>query len=349
MSTAIVRRLLARKQEGEGWVKGLGLVPEPIAGGVRPCRGLVAGMPAELRRRVPEYSVGHKFSTQIAGRAAELRFWSTPTHPHPLAELGRHARRCFVWLRMLLPCQAHSTSAGSRGFVCDFILFPDQRRFPESPTERVGQIHCNGGLSYLGQTTAQFCVYREEELFKVFVHETFHAFGVHGRFPEGVLADRLAGLSPRHPLEYSEVYAETWARIMLVVFSAREVEGVMRGLEREAAHGWRGCRCVLGREAAAQGAGAGPQPTPAFEYYCLAGLAMVNHHDFLVWCSRHNVGCGDGVGFELRDPGLWLGWLGGVARSGLPKVAGTLGVRKADPHCAGESARMTWHDLPPRN
>jgi hypothetical protein len=230
-------------------------------------------------------------------------------------------------------------------------MFPDKRYFPESPSERMGQIHCNGGLSYLNQTTAEFCVYREEELFKVFVHETFHAFGVHGRFPVGAHADTLVTLSPQYPLEYTEVYAETWARIILVLFSARGgVKAVMQGLEREAAYGWHGCRCVLLKEAAADMSEAGVQPTPALEYYCLTGLVMIHHDGFLRWCSENNIMCKKGVGYELRDPEEWLRWLGGIIRLGLPKVAQALSEENRDDiMCAGKSARMTWHDLAPRN
>ena len=347
----IIARLLRRKRTAEAAAARLPLSGSPIAAGERPHAGLVSGIALPFRKPGRNPSGGREYSAEIAGRTATLRFWTFNHHPLPLAELRAHARRCFAWLFMLLPCS--DDMAGSKGVLCDFLMFPDKRECPAEPEAVIEPVHCNGGISYLDREVARFCVYREEELFKVFVHETFHAFAVHGRFPEGAVANKLAGLGPKHRLEYPEVYGETWARIILVLFArggsggggghARGggVDDVLAGLEAEAAYGWRGCVCVLGRVAANQ---ARPQPTPAFEYYCLTGVAMVQHVSFLDWCAQHNRRCAGGVGFELQDPGAWLGWLGGVARDGLALAGEAAASGDAGVGC-GKSARMTWHDV----
>ncbi len=353
-AATLIRRLIERMQEGErvvdGWSAAV-LEGQPVDANDRPTPGLVAFIAPWFLAAKRSPASGHKFSTTIAGRVATLRFWQYQHHPVPLAEIRRQARLCFVWLMMLVPC--NRSSAGSKSCVCDFLLLPDKRPYPADLDVPVDKQHCNGGVSYLGSEHAQFCVYRQEELFKVFVHETFHAFLAHGTFPRGAQAAKVSGLSPRFGVEYCEVYAETWARIILVLFVRGHggVGAVQEGLVAEGEHGWKGCLCVLSRVAANA---ARRQPTAAFEYYCLAGAVMNRHDAFLDWCARHNVSCGNGVGFELRDPVLWLEWLGEIAQAEMG-YAGYLLVSEegADERqrlgidggaCSG-SARMTFHDV----
>lgn len=347
---ALLERLIGRMQEGDRVVSGWS--DAVLAGhcldrsrGITPCGGLVRSFPEPLRTEARASTEGYEFSTEMEGRLVALRFWARPldstiTTPPPLAQLFRmraYARQCFVWLAMLLPCS--TDQAGSRSVVCDFFLLPHERQYPAEPGAPLAQVNCNGGVSYIGQEEAQFCVYREEELFKVFVHETFHAFAVHGAFPSDARARELTGLSDRLRLEYSEVYAETWARVVQVLFSLGDtptVDMIRKGLRCEAAYGWRGCLCVLPRVAQHPGR---RQSTPAFEYYCMTGVVMVQHDGFLAWCAQHNRRCEQGVGFELRNPEAWLTWLGGVVCDGLGRAGYQLSHGEV-PTCP-RSARMT--------
>lgn len=341
MAERVLRNLQERKDGAECAVRRYPATVwrgEKLAASVRPHTGLVAGIVPELRAAASHPRAGYKFLTTIKGRRMELRFWIYPGNPLPLADLRRKARLAFVWLEMLLQCV--TSTAGSRGMVCDFMMLPNKRYFPKWVDELITPNHCNGGLSYVGEDYARFCVYREEEWFKVFVHETFHAFEAHGRLPEWEVVKKLTGLRFPENLELSEVYAETWARIVLALFArgGKGVNGLVGRLNREAEHGWRQCQRALPHVAIGVDIGVG-QLTPALEYYCLTGVAMVDWHEFLDWCMRYNWRCAGGVGFELSDPTGWLKWLGGVVNSGLV-------YRKMTeaPPLVGRSARMSHHE-----
>lgn len=319
MTDRILANLQERKVEAERKVRQYSAKVwkgEKLALGVRPCAGLVAGIAPELRKGAKHPRVGYKFLINISGRTVVVRFWIYSTNPLPLADLRKKARLAFIWLEMLLPCVTGPD--GSHGMVCDFLMLPDRRFFPKGVDELIAPNHVNGGLSYIGEGLARFCVYREEEWFKVFVHETFHAFGVHGRLPGWEVVKELTGLSFPEKLELSEVYAEAWARIVLAVFArgGKGVSGLVGRLDCEAEHGWRQCQQALPHVAVGVEGGWG-QLTPVLEYYCLTGALMVEWRAFLDWCAQHNDGCAGGVGFELRDTGEWLEWLGGVVNSGL--------------------------------
>ena len=48
---------------------------------------------------------------------------------------------------------------------------------PDIENEILGIKHLNGGLSYVCPKTGQIIIYRKEEWFKVFIHESFHNLG----------------------------------------------------------------------------------------------------------------------------------------------------------------------------
>ena len=137
MTDRVLANLQERKAEAERRVRQYPAAVwkgEKLASNVRPCAGLVAGIAPELRKGAKRPKAGYKFLNAISGRTAELRFWIYPTHPLPLADLRGKALLAFVWLEMLLPCVTGTD--GSQGMVCDFLMLPERRFFPQDHPRR---------------------------------------------------------------------------------------------------------------------------------------------------------------------------------------------------------------------
>ena len=81
-------------------------------------------------------------------------------------------------------------------------------------------IHINGGVSDLCQPSGRVIVYRKEEWFKVFIHETMHNYGLD--FAEMDIGEANGLLHKIFTIQKSvkiyESYCEIWARVMNVVF-----------------------------------------------------------------------------------------------------------------------------------
>jgi len=81
-------------------------------------------------------------------------------------------------------------------------------------------IHINGGVSDLCQPSGRVIVYRKEEWFKVFIHETMHNYGLD--FSEMDINGANALLHKIFTIQKNvklyESYCEIWARIMNIVF-----------------------------------------------------------------------------------------------------------------------------------
>ncbi len=83
-------------------------------------------------------------------------------------------------------------------------------------------VHVNGGLSDTCQTSGKIIVYRKEEWFKVFIHETMHNYGLDFSTLNITNANiRLQKIFTIHKdVKIYESYCEVWARIMNIIFES---------------------------------------------------------------------------------------------------------------------------------
>ena len=81
-------------------------------------------------------------------------------------------------------------------------------------------INVNGGVSDVCEEQSQIIVYRKEEWFKVFIHETMHNYGLEFSTLNITNANKKLQniFSIKKDVKIYESYCEIWARIMNVVF-----------------------------------------------------------------------------------------------------------------------------------
>jgi hypothetical protein len=87
----------------------------------------------------------------------------------------------------------------------------------------IGASHVNGGLSNVCQPDGHIIVYRKEEWFKVFIHETMHNYGLDFSVLDDILVSnkKLQSIfSIQTDIKIFESYCETWARVMNVFFES---------------------------------------------------------------------------------------------------------------------------------
>jgi hypothetical protein len=82
--------------------------------------------------------------------------------------------------------------------------------------------HVNGGLSDICQVDGRIIVYRREEWFKVFIHETMHNYGLDFSMLDLSIANKKLQsiFSIQTSVKIFESYCEFWARVMNVLFES---------------------------------------------------------------------------------------------------------------------------------
>jgi len=107
-------------------------------------------------------------------------------------------------------------------------LTDEKKQLPTSREIPIGPEHANTAFTYACLPHNQIFVYRREEWFKVFMHETFHSFGLDFATASKTLNEkcnrRFQQLFPRIDLGIDiriyETYCEIWAEIMQMLFTS---------------------------------------------------------------------------------------------------------------------------------
>jgi hypothetical protein len=147
--------------------------------------------------------------------------------------------KIYIWLKVL---SKYSDVECGKNLECFFYFTPFKRKLPsdsdsESPSNMyhysepvgggdggvIGASHVNGGLSNICQADGHIIVYRKEEWFKVFIHETMHNYGLDFAVLDEILVSnkKLQSIfSVQTDIKIFESYCETWARVMNVFFES---------------------------------------------------------------------------------------------------------------------------------
>ena len=155
--------------------------------------------------------------------------------------------KIYIWLKVL---SKYSQVECGKNLECFFYFTPFKRKLPshsdsESPSNMyhysepveddvygvggdggsdvIGASHVNGGLSNICQADGHIIVYRKEEWFKVFIHETMHNYGLDFAVLDEILMSnkKLQSIfSVQTDIKIFESYCETWARVMNVFFES---------------------------------------------------------------------------------------------------------------------------------
>lgn len=105
-----------------------------------------------------------------------------------------------------------------------YLLLTDaKKRFPKLDTEPIDMIHANTAFTTACSAKNLIFIYRREEWFKVFMHETFHSFGLDfSSFGTDESNRRILSIfpviDPATDIRLYETFCEMWAEIFNIMF-----------------------------------------------------------------------------------------------------------------------------------
>jgi len=135
-----------------------------------------------------------------------------------------YAYKVFIWLSMITSIASKACSEQSLDVY--FYMTPFKKTRPEphatgNASPILSAIHVNTGVTRNCETRGEIVVYRAEEWFKVFVHESMHNFDMDFTNLELHEANeqlRKTFCIPHNDILLYESYTETWARIINTMF-----------------------------------------------------------------------------------------------------------------------------------
>jgi len=284
-------------------------------------------------REKSEYCI--KFQSNIHGRVISLYFITFPESHIALCNKGRggvcaseiavyqlYAYKVFMWLSIVTSMADKECSEKSLNVY--FYMTPFKKQRPAG-NAILSAIHVNTGLTRNCETHGEIVVYRAEEWFKVFVHESMHNFnmdfidmGLH----EANEQLRRIFCIPHDDILLFETYTETWARIINTMFDvyfkkdqsssssstarAHFIYTVREKLTSNAVfYAYQAVKVleIMGLKYAHITIPSAEntevcrkryaEDTNVYAYYILGGILSVYTLPFISWCCQHNRG---GVG-----------------------------------------------------
>ena len=247
---------------------------------------------------------------QVGGREIKLYFTLFDTL-FDIEKYVEYARQMYTWLHV---CAKYATKTCAQSLSIFIYQTPFIKELPVNSTQILGPEHANTAFTFACAPEGQMIIFREEEWFKVFIHETFHAYGLDFANEEvPSLKKTLRTLFPiTSDFDIYEAYTETWARIincafwsfhalapkertdtfLLYIKFCLDLERVFSLYQCHKLLGFMGLqysdlheqtphqshlRQTLYRE-----------KTHIFSYYILTAIFLNDYPGFLLWCKAQN-------------------------------------------------------------
>jgi hypothetical protein len=232
-----------------------------------------------------------------------------------------YVKMIYVWLTI---CSTYALKTCAESLTIYVYNTPFNKTLPENMTTTLSNIHVNTAYTSSCVSEGEIVIFRNEEWFKVFIHETFHSFGLDFSRDGGkLIRDNIAKLFPiKSEFNIYEAYSETWARIINCCFNSYnslenkkdkktfiinstfclelermftlyQCNKILRfmGLNYIDICNSRDNNIYLRRNMYREN-------TNVFSYYIMSSIFMNNYFEFLNWCNNNSTNVGNCIQFN---------------------------------------------------
>ena len=224
------------------------------------------------------------------------------------------AKKMFTWLRMAF---LYAPTMCGKSLKIILYYTPLEKKLPPNLIDILGTRHCNSAVTTSCSSKGEIVIYRKEEWFKVFIHESFHVLGLDfSAFPMTQLNYKMKKLFPiESEIKSYEAYSEFWATILNCLFCSYELLDADDKLNErdfllysefllqfERIFALFQCNKILyfmgmnynnlylpGEVSFVARKYLYKEDTNVFAYYILKNILLYNYVSFLEWCDKHNI------------------------------------------------------------
>ena len=228
-----------------------------------------------------------------------------------ICQYDKYAELMFTWLKVAF---MYSRSICSKELTIYLYMTPEKKILPKTQVDILSPINCNTAVTNGCLEKNEIIIYRKEEWFKVFIHETFHSLGLDfANYSTEEFERGISKIFPLKNLDITETYAEFWATIincsfcsynllekktdfetfMLYIRFCIQFEQIFSIFQTVKILGFMGIDYKSLYEKDAISASVRrylyKEKTNVFAYYILKSLFLFFHIDFLTWCDKNNI------------------------------------------------------------
>lgn len=268
-------------------------------------------VPEEISRHIETHVTRVlSYTAAVDGRTVVIEFGMTEDQLDSLEEYDGHVDFILLWL-MVCGEYAPKTCAGK--LTIRLFLTPFTKTVPRNKAAILGPDSVNTGYATRCAPSGEIVIFREEEWRKVFIHETFHAYGLDFAPQPTDLTQRMACLfHVRSSYRVAEAYTEAWARICnsaVVAYASASrpptkdeyLQNVVFNLGVERMFSCIQCQKVLEHMGLSYQSLIGGtlademlrenlyrENTSVLAYYVITACLIADYPGFIAWCRRNN-------------------------------------------------------------
>jgi hypothetical protein len=268
----------------------------------------------EVRKHIDENIVSSlTYNFNIFDRTITIIFLTEDNNIESLIDIyNNYIDYMLVWLYIVDIYSSKKCATQLKIFIYHTSLL---KELPTSNIEILDQNNVNTGFCMTCPSDSEIVVFRKEEWFKVFIHETFHNFGLDfSNMNLTIFNEKILQLFPvNSKVNMYEAYTEFWARIMNTlfcsfiimknkndidefyknveffinferIFSFFQMVKILDFMELSYENLYKktllseNLRNTLYKE-----------NTNILSYYILTSILLNNYQDFLSWCNTNNI------------------------------------------------------------
>ena len=265
----------------------------------------------EIREEIEMFSkIGKKYSFVVGGRTVDIYavypYKGSVNRPAIYHDLDESVKKMYIWLYT----GGHFAPTDcSRELTIYWYLTAEKKMLPKIDREPIRALHANTAFTFAcSPVPNSIYIYRKEEWFKVFIHESFHSLGLDfAKMPEGIANSAVFKIfDVSCDLRFYEAYTEAWAEIINVLFVCMENPGSVfetllnnermfslfqktKILDHQKIK-YRELFSHLLSKNQKVTKNNYKEETPVFSYYILKSIMMFFYDDFIGWCIDNNLG-----------------------------------------------------------
>ena len=135
-----------------------------------------------------------------------------------VSNINKYIKYVIIWL-IICSTQAVNKCGSKREMNIDIYLTPYEKQLPNSPMLVLDKNNVNSAFTYRCGGYLGITIYRKEEWFKVFIHESIHYFGFDTLLSNRDLNNKISKLfNINSTIDIHESYCEFWARLINIIF-----------------------------------------------------------------------------------------------------------------------------------
>jgi len=176
-------------------------------------------MSDEIKKYIELYGKNQiTFTCKILDRLVSISFMIFSNGELEKVEIyQKYAEYMYAWLYI---CIKYSSKKCANNLHIFVYQTPYYKKLPK--TEIIGSDHINTAYTTSCVPNGEMVIFRKEEWFKVFIHETMHIYGLDfSGYQCTELIDTVKQLFPiKSEFSITDAYCETWARIINCAFTS---------------------------------------------------------------------------------------------------------------------------------